>query len=107
MSEDRELKVMESRVLEAAKDCPEARDALIKLFPDAFKEEWEDVTRECHLGFEKGTLGIRPPGVHGVVWFFRPLYLRRNDEFRWADDDVFRSEYEFKVEDGRIWRRKE
>ena len=36
---DKELKVMQSKVLEASKSCPTAKNALEILFPEAFKKE--------------------------------------------------------------------
>ena len=32
------------QILKASKDCPDAKEVLKKLFPEAFKEEWEDIT---------------------------------------------------------------
>lgn len=34
------------QVLKASKKCPEAKEVLEDLYPDAFKAEWKDVTEE-------------------------------------------------------------
>jgi hypothetical protein len=49
--EDQELKVMKSRVLDAAKDCPTATRALKKLFPEVFEKK----------RYKCGTIFFKPP----------------------------------------------
>jgi hypothetical protein len=43
------LTVDKSRVIEAANKCPQAKDALKTIFPDAFKEGWVVVTKEIEV----------------------------------------------------------
>ncbi len=49
MSEDKELKVMESRVKAAMEKCPQGKEILTELFYPKPKEEWKDVSDECSL----------------------------------------------------------
>lgn len=96
---DKELKVMESRVIEAAKECPTVKAALAKIFPDVFtpKAEWEDVTengvvREGGYGFPVYIIGddaiyqIKEHGVHDI-----------RDATRLCN---------YKIKNGRIWRKR-
>ena len=41
------VETTKTRVIEAAKVCPDAQRVLKELFPEAFKEEWVDCTKEC------------------------------------------------------------
>ena len=44
-----ELKITKEKVLKASEQCPDAKDVLETLFPDAFKKEWKDVTDKCKI----------------------------------------------------------
>lgn len=41
----KEYKVTKDKILAMASECSEAKTVLKKGFPEAFKEEWEDITR--------------------------------------------------------------
>ena len=50
------------QILEASKDCPDAKEVLTKLFPEAFKEpeeEWVDIT--LHIEW-------KPSGAGRYYW---------------------------------------
>ena len=42
----KELKITRERVLEASERCEQAREVLEAMFPEAFEEEWVDITKE-------------------------------------------------------------
>ena len=42
----KELKITKEKVLRASETCPDAKMVLRELFPDAFENEWEDITEK-------------------------------------------------------------
>lgn len=44
-----EIKLTKENVLAAAETCPAAKEALMKLVPEAFGEEWENITEDLIL----------------------------------------------------------
>lgn len=46
-----EIKITKEKVLAAAEACPEAKEVLKKIVPEAFEDEWEDITHKvfCFL----------------------------------------------------------
>ena len=48
MTKDKMMEMpTKAQILETAKDCPQAKDALAKLFPKAFDEETTGITSKC------------------------------------------------------------
>jgi hypothetical protein len=58
MKSDEVLTVTAGKVKEAAESCPTADGVLRKMFPEVFKEEWRDITRECNLEIVRSNLGV-------------------------------------------------
>ncbi len=83
------------QVLEVAESCPEAKVALKKLFPEAFKEEWRDITEACVIERSSDHPGKFCFSLEGELIF-------------WAGIDMLKT-YQgkaVKIEDGRIFVRK-
>jgi hypothetical protein len=112
-----ELKIMKERVISASEKCSTAKNILMELFPEAFKEDesWEDVTSLCDLGEydediegyeDRVGVGVPLPGITDN--FYKPFSLddswkgKRNAEGRPLIDG-----YAFKIKGGKILRRKE
>lgn len=68
----KELKISKEAVLEASKKCPDAKEVLKALFPDVFKEEWIDITKECSytLGEDTGGYFLRCEYDDWVLFHF-------------------------------------
>ena len=61
-----ELKVMKSKVLEAAEKCSSAKETLRTLFPEAFKDEWEVIKSDdiCFSPLEHMSLVDKKTNTH-------------------------------------------
>ena len=42
----KEFKVTKERILDACRTCEDARDVLEAMFPEAFRDAWENITEE-------------------------------------------------------------
>jgi len=82
-----ELKVTKEKVLEAAKECSEARRVLKTLFPEVFKERWKRVRRG-----DKFTNDGRVYVVTLVDRYpdFYRLIAENNSGTCWTFDDIFK-----------------
>ncbi len=94
------LKVTKERVLAAAKECPTADQTLRKLFPEAFLNEWRDVTAGCvlRIGPLTHSLTIYHPGTE------RYLYRLIGDSPVLEKEPNL--EFETQIKSGRIWIKK-
>jgi len=100
MSESKVVTTTEERVKAAAEKCGDAKAVLKELFPDVFKEYWEDVTKRACLWYD---------GVNPYPWI-RIDGLERTDAFITEvtnSCNVGVRGLKFKVENGRIWRKKD
>ena len=97
---DEILTVKKDNVLAAAKECDEAKRILAKVFPDAFEDEWIEVTKLCKLWSDsiQGKLKIEPPGI-GLAQF---EILARN-----IMPTSSNTSGKYKTENGNIYMRKE
>lgn len=59
-----ELTTSSEKILKAAETCPDAEEILKILFPDAFKEKWEDITEEVTGKFQRHIQGCILIFVH-------------------------------------------
>jgi hypothetical protein len=89
MSEDKELKVMESRVKAAMEKCPQGKEILTELFYPKPKEEWEEFRPD--IVFE----GL--PKIKQGPW-----YLWNCEPNGWRK--IASVPFEFKYEDGKFWK---
>lgn len=85
------------QILEASKDCPDAKEVLAKLFPEAFKEEkerWKRATSSLKVSHS-----WQHPG--------RFCFDDGENVLFWGDITIFKTEeYDAKIEDGDILVRK-
>ncbi len=89
----REFKITEEQIKYLTR-FGDARDHLIRMFPAAFEPEWEEVKLS---EFELGSCGGTPVLNHKTIRGF-PLEIRLFEPSCTRD--------QFKIEGGKIWRRK-
>jgi hypothetical protein len=90
---DEELKITKERVLSAAGKCGTAKEVLKELFPEAFGDEWEDVTNRMFID-QGAWLSLRGSGCIGES----PFSIIVNYDSNYAN--------RYKIERGKIWRKK-
>ena len=84
------FKITKEAVLRAAGKCGTAKEVLKEMFPEAFKEEWEDVTDKMYID-----QGLYVSFVGGSE---TPFTLVKRGESFYRDN--------YKIENERIWRKK-
>ena len=50
------IEIRKERILEAAESCPQAKEVLRKLFPEAFPTEKENISHEIEVDIVRGDL---------------------------------------------------
>jgi hypothetical protein len=83
-------------VRRAAGKCGTAKEVLKELFPEAFEEGWEDVTDRVGL-WGRGDMVYPALSIDGV---------NKTDAYITGINNYVGAELVFKLEAGRIWRRK-
>ena len=51
------IEIRKERILEAAESCPQAKEVLRKLFPEAFPTEKENISHEIEIDIVRGGFG--------------------------------------------------
>ena len=93
------------QILEASKDCPDAKEVLKKLFPEAFKEEWDDVTKELEIRiahFGEGVYYLRF-SHNGSIIAHSHCDLLGDGEYDYhfiMFNDTYKDEYKIEWSDG-------
>ncbi len=93
MSEDKELKVMESRVRTAMEKCPQGKEILMELFYPKPKEEWIEIS----VVVSSGRFKVIPWIEHGGYVLFEC------EQNGWRKCALV--PFEFKYEDGKFWKK--
>jgi hypothetical protein len=73
----KELKVMEDKVLAAARKCPSAEDALKELFPEAFSKSVNNLKGTLSVGNYTEAVQVRSGGEYEGISFFL------SEDFNW------------------------
>lgn len=104
MNDNPVYNITKEQVLAMAKECPTAEKILRAGFPDAFEDEWEDVT---HLAKVRAD---RSPGLGVFIddgkqrsnyWDLSPSV-----RFTWDGNEIAFPRESFKIEGGKIWRKR-
>lgn len=90
---DKELKITEARVKEAAESCGTAKEVLKKLFPEVFGCEWEDITKNIRIESNGDELVITDG-----TWYYYGIKEGSIRTCKGLGNDV-------KIEYGRVYRR--
>ena len=102
------FKVTKEKILAMASECSEAKAVLERGFPEAFKEEWEEIpVEEMRLARRgrgrEGEIGVMIPPEN----FYMPYNIDLTDIWggEREDGNPYTDRYVYKLTNGRIYRR--
>lgn len=97
MKDNEKVELTAGDLRRAAEKCGTAKEVLKTLFPEVFKDEWEDISDKCELNFK-----FHKPGEFSIWGLGNNLFAISDGAIR----DCNGIGFEVKIDDGRIWRRK-
>ena len=96
-----EYKITTEQILAMAKECPTAEKILKAGFPDAFRDEWVEV-KMCDFEIESSKI----PATGDLLLRDKRGRPGEQNGFEIIFDRRFNYGKYYKIEDGKIWRRK-